>query len=294
MRPTVAEAGTIRAMARSATPRRAPARALAWVSSLLPHGWPDFLLQTAVFWSFYVAYEGSRGASDGARDEAFSWATRVLDLERVLGLDVELDVQRWALDAPDVVMSVANWTYFNCQFTISYGLMLWIYFRRNYAFYFSRNVLMLSSFIGLVGYNLLPTAPPRMFPELGFEDTLNQTAINHQSGIVAMFSNPYAAMPSLHTAYALTIGITAITVTRSPLVRLVWALYPGLVVFSIVSTANHWLLDAIAGAGVACCAFLIAFALTRGVLPRRDRDPVGPLVLLRSRRRHLPPAPSPA
>jgi membrane-associated phospholipid phosphatase len=259
------------------------------IDALLPRGWRDFWLQAAVFWAFYVCYEGSRGVSDGARDEAFRNADRVIDAERSLGIFRELDLQRWALDAPDLVMTTANWTYFNCQFTISYGFMLWAYFRRNHAWYFMRNVLIVAGFLGLIGYIAYPTAPPRMFPELGFEDTLNQTAVNHESGIIETFANPYAAMPSLHTAYALIIGTSGFLVARHLVTRLIWAAYPALVVFSIVTTANHWFLDAIAGAFVALFAALAGLALTRGVLPRRGREPAGPLVRERRRTLRTPP-----
>ena len=70
-----------------------------------------------------------------------------------------------------------------------------------------RNTLLLANMIGLVGFVLVPTAPPRMFPELGFVDTLAGFGINHDSAIVRADANPYAAMPSLHAADALIIGV---------------------------------------------------------------------------------------
>ena len=47
-----------------------------------------------------------------------------------------------------------------------------------------------------------------------------------------------------------------------------WALYPSLVVFSIIATANHFVLDAVAGATVA----VAAGAVTTIVLPRWSRS----------------------
>ena len=104
--------------------------------------------------------------------------------------------------------------------------MLWAYFRRNHAWYFMRNVLIVAGFIGLIGYIAFPTAPPRMFPELGFVDTLNGEAVSHQTGIVETFANPYAAMPSLHTAYALIIGTSGFLVCRHLLLKIMWAVLP--------------------------------------------------------------------
>ena len=242
-------------------------RAADRVGRLLPHGWRDFWLQFAIFWSFYVAYEGSRTLAEGDRYVAMRNALDVRRAQDLLGINWERAIQDWALNGPDVVMAVANWTYFNCQFTITYALLLFIYFRRNHAFYFVRNALLTTSFAGLVGYILLPTAPPRMMGGLGFVDTLQQTSVNHQSSIISFFSNPYAAMPSLHTAYAVIIGCAGVLVFAHPVIRALWIGYPALVIFSIVATANHWLLDATVGAFVALFALLFAFAANRGRIP---------------------------
>ncbi len=242
-------------------------RAADHVGGWLPHGWRDFWLQFAIFWSFYVAYEGSRTLAEGDRYVAMRNALDVRRAQDLLGINWERAIQDWAINGPGIVMAIANWTYFNCQFTITYALLLFVYFRRNHAFYFIRNALLTTSFAGLVGYILLPTAPPRMMGGLGFVDTLQQTAVNHESSVISFFSNPYAAMPSLHTAYAVIIGCAGVLVFAHPLVRALWIGYPALVIFSIVATANHWLLDAAVGAFVALFALLFAFAANRGRIP---------------------------
>ncbi len=261
----------------STSPRVGARRLRRRLADLLPHGPRDFWLQFAIFWTYNMAYELTRGLVDGSREEALATGRRIMEAQRDLGILWELDVQRWAYDAPDVVMDVANLTYFNCQFTISFSLLLWIYLRRNHAFYFVRNTIMFANFIGLAGYITFPTAPPRMYPELGFVDSLLDASVNHESWLIRTLANPYAAMPSLHTAYALILGTAAVLVTRRLLVRLIWACYPGLVLFSIVATANHFILDAVAGAFVALFATLLSLAVVRGVTPRRNRPPQGPL-----------------
>jgi membrane-associated phospholipid phosphatase len=253
-------------------------RAVDWIARFLPHGWRDFWLQFVVFWAFNLSYEGSRGLTDGAREDALANGLRVIEAERHLGMYFELDLQRWVINARDIFLDVANWTYFNCQFTISFGFLLWVYFRRNYAFYFARNVIIVADFIGLIGYVAIPTAPPRFYPQLGFVDTLAGEPVSHQTGIIAEFANPYAAMPSLHTAYALTVAVTGLLVCRSLFAKLIWTIYPVLVVYSIVATGNHFVLDAVAGAGVAGLALLGALAIARGRTPRLGRAPVGFLV----------------
>jgi membrane-associated phospholipid phosphatase len=248
------------------------------IETALPHGWRDFWLQFLVFWTFNLSYEATRGLSDGARAAAFKNGARVIDAEQRLGIYRELDLQHWVLQAPGVFEELANITYFNCQFTISFGFLLWVYFRRNHAFYFARNVIIVADFIGLIGYVAIPTAPPRFYPADGFIDTLHGSVVSHDSGIIAQFANDYAAMPSLHTAYALTIGTTGVLVCRSALAKMLWTIYPAVVVYSIIATGNHFVLDAIAGAGVAFFALLFSLAIARGVVPQLGREPVGFLV----------------
>ena len=86
--------------------------------------------------------------------------------------------------------------------------MLWVYLRRHEHFIRFRNTVLLANVIGLVGYVLEPTAPPRMFSTVGFKDTLDSiSGINHGSAFVQLAANPYAAMPSLHAADALIVGV---------------------------------------------------------------------------------------
>src|SRR4051812_3652021 len=228
---------------------------------MLPRGWGGFLKQLLIFAVFDVAYELSRGLADGKWPVARAHAYDVVHAEQGLGIYVERDVQDWALDAPHVVLDVANWTYFNCQFTISACFLIWAYVRRYESYFFLRNVVLAADFLALIGYIGFPTAPPRLLAGEGFVDTLNQTAVNHESPIVELFANPYAAVPSLHTAYAIAIGTAGVLLARHQLVKAIWALYPGLVVFSIVATANHFILDAVAGALTLSVAFGVALGL---------------------------------
>jgi membrane-associated phospholipid phosphatase len=261
-------------MARPSRPA-APAwrRALAPIERQLPHGWGDFLLQLAIFATFDIAYELTRSFATGERVTAFHNAYRVVNVERSLHVFHELEIQDWTMRAPGVVLDVANWTYFNCQFTITILFMLWVYSRRNDSFAFIRNVVLTADFIGIVGYIAFPTAPPRMLSRLGFVDTLEATTVNHHSSLISGLANPYAAMPSLHTAYAVLIGVSGVLLSRHLWAKALWSLYPALVVFSILATGNHFILDAVAGLGVLILAVALNLAW---VFARRRRTPGPP------------------
>jgi membrane-associated phospholipid phosphatase len=63
--------------------------------------------------------------------------------------------------------------------------------------------------------------------------------------------NPFAAMPSMHIAYATIIGVALVRHGGRRRLRAAGVLYPPFVVFVTVATGNHFLLDAAAGAVVA-------------------------------------------
>ena len=95
--------------------------------------------------------------------------------------------------------------------------------------------MLLANMIGLVGYAFVPTAPPWMFPRYGFVD-----GVNHSTGLVDAFANPYAAMPSLHAADALIVGIFLFRACRHWWSKALWALWPAWVWFCVLATANHF------------------------------------------------------
>ena len=109
-----------------------------------------------------------------------------------------------------------------------------------------------------------------MFPLQGFVD-----GVNHSSALLQTLGNPYAAMPSLHAADALIVGWFLVATSRTTWAKALWALWPVWVWFCVVATANHYLLDVLAGIGVA-----VAALLATGWLPRlfeRLRT-VGPVI----------------
>ena len=113
------------------------------------------------------------------------------------------------------MIDFANQIYLNAQFSIAIGFLLWLYLFRNESYYFVRNMFVVAMGLALVGYTLYPTAPPRMFPEYGFVDTINDFSdVNHDSSLAKIFINPYAAVPSMHCAFAMMIGGTGVMVCR--------------------------------------------------------------------------------
>lgn len=228
---------------------------LARLGRRLPRGWSDLGLQLGIWFGFGLVYQLARGLADRDALEAVQNGRHVIDVERGLNALVELDLQRLVLQAGGFLLDAVNWTYWIAQFVVLALALLWIYLFRFDSFHRVRNWVLATNLLALVGYALMPTAPPRMFPGDGFVDTLGQAAsLNHGSSLVELASNQYAAMPSVHAADALVIGLAMAMLVRSRLAAVLWTLWPLWVWFSVMGTANHFWLDVAAGVGVALLA----------------------------------------
>jgi len=233
------------------------------VGRWLPHGYGDAVKQLGLFVLAELSYEAVRGIADGARDQALVNGQNVISLEKSLHTFFEPNLQsifidhRWIID-------FANFMYMNSHFVVTTVFLVWLYVFRNHNFYFVRNMFMVAMALAIVGYALVPTMPPRLFPQDGFVDTITDYAqVNHDSALVKLFINPYAAIPSMHIAFSMMIAATGILVTRHRLSKILWAAYPLLVFWVVVVTANHFWIDGAAGLLVAVLAALAARSLAR-------------------------------
>jgi membrane-associated phospholipid phosphatase len=237
---------------------------------VLPRGWGDFWLQVAIWFGFYFTYLGVRSLADRNPATAFLNGLRVIDFEQRVTHHLFEQTAQQVADSSHVLLTAAAWTYWNSEFTAIGLTLLWVYLRRHEHFTRFRNTILLANVIGLVGYVLMPTAPPWMFPREGFV-----AGVNHSSGLLASLANPYAAMPSLHAADALIVGVFLAITCRRRWPKLLWALWPAWVWFCVMATANHFLVDVIAGIGVALLSLALVSWAPR--LLGRSRDEVEPI-----------------
>jgi hypothetical protein len=226
------------------------ARARLLQARLLPGGWLDVLRQVSLFAAAYFAYRLARGLVAGDANVAFQHARDLISVERTLHVFVEPSVQAWA-SGSHLLIGVSSWLYVNAQTTVTLGALVYLYLCHNRSFYFVRNMFMIAMAIALVGYIVFPTAPPRFMPEWGFIDSVSDVTgihVSHASTTANALFNPYAAVPSMHVAFALMVGWPLARLVKPPALRVVWFLYPFLMAFVIVATANHFITDAFLGA----------------------------------------------
>jgi membrane-associated phospholipid phosphatase len=242
-------------------------RAFAAAGSRLPQGWGDLGRQIGLLLIVDLAYETVRGLADGQRATAFAHGQQVIDAERATGTFFEPSMQAFFLPA-NWLMDFANQVYMNSQFAVVLGFFFWLYFFRNESFYFVRNMFTVSMGLALVGYALFPTAPPRLYPEYGFVDTINDFSnVNHDSALAKLFINPYAAVPSMHCAFALMVGVTGARLVDNRLIKAFWAAWPLLVAWVVIVTGNHYWIDIVLGWAVAVTAALVASRLLARARP---------------------------
>ena len=247
-------------------------RVLAFIEArLLPRGWIDLLRQILLFVGALLLYNLVRGIVAGDNPyKPFGDAMRIINLERTLHIFVEPSVQAWAQNK-HVLMEAADWTYLNGHFVVTLGVLAFIYARRNQSFYFVRNMFMIAMALALIGYWLYPTAPPRLMPEWGFTDAISNFVTGGTGSIdfgpTKAFMNFYAAVPSMHVCFAVMIGGSMVRLVSWRPGKIAWALYPLLVTFVVVATANHYLIDVFLGALTAGMSALLAQRLLARARP---------------------------
>ena len=211
----------------------------------------------------YAIYELSRGRLAGDPPTAIRHATDIATLERSIHLFIERDLQRAAHSIPGL-LGLFGGLYLTLHLTVTGGYLLWLYRHRPRAYARVRTTLLVATLISLVIFALYPTAPPRI-AGIGISDTVSGAHFNLNRGLVSSVYNPFAAMPSMHFGYALIVGASLAYEAGPRIVRFAGSFYPALVLLIILTTGNHFLFDAIAGAVVVGVAALTARALTPAV-----------------------------
>jgi PAP2 superfamily len=235
---------------------------------------PGASRELALLAVLYIGYSAARLLADADVGTAMANAHRLLDLETALHIDVE----RWAntrLTSVPVLALFGSYWYSALHYLVTPAVLVWVC-RTHVAHYRrARNTLVVGSAIGLAGFTLLPMAPPRMLR--GYVDTLATTATNGWWGSDASaprglggLTNELAAMPSLHVGWALWCTWAVFLCTRTTWVRLAAVAYSAGTVLVVIATANHYVLDAVAGAAV--IALAMALVRPRGAAPAPGQD----------------------
>jgi hypothetical protein len=229
----------------------------------------------AVIVTGIVVYFGVRGLTAGSPEVARNHAGDVLALEKTLGLDVEAGVQALLVDI-DVLTALANWVYIWGHWPVIVGTFVWLALHDRTVFLRLRNAMIASGTLGLCVYTTYPVAPPRLAGR-GFVDTITEQSNSYRVLQPPAFVNQYAAMPSLHVGWDLCVGLALVAATSTLTMRTIGRLMPVVMAAATVLTANHYVLDVLAGAAFGLAGWAIALQVEKCRLRRQQRAAGGDL-----------------
>ncbi|WP_405742193.1 phosphatase PAP2 family protein [Streptomyces sp. NBC_01525] len=243
-----------------------------------PRWWTELPLLTAV----YAAYSAGRLLARGDVTAATGHGTALLRVERILHLTPEPALNRLFTGVP-VVGVPAAYAYAALHYVVTPAVLVWLWRRRPAHYRVARSRLLTATLIGLIGFTLFPTAPPRLLDAgQGFVDGMAHYAGYGWWGAEASaprglggLTNQYAAMPSLHVGWALWCGAAVWRLASSRMARALAVAYPPAIALVVMGTANHYLLDVLAGVAVMGLGAWLTGPLLRLVdtLRARGTDP---------------------
>ncbi|MBM7516130.1 phosphatase PAP2 family protein [Nocardioides nitrophenolicus] len=260
-------------MAATATVTTSPAPARARLT-----GWRALLVEMGVLIALFAAYNLIRAGWGDDPVAAIARARAIAGLEGGLFDAVELRLNGWLLGVPALAVA-ACYFYALMHYAMTPAVLLMSRRRGGRQYWRGYWALVAASAIALVGYALLPTAPPRLMPELGTIDVMAQFADYGWWGSAASAprglgdaTNQYAAMPSLHFGWSLWCAVQLWGFGRTRW-RIVAVAYPGLQVLVVLATANHFVLDVLAGGACVVAGYLVVELVIRAVESRRVSPP---------------------
>jgi len=202
--------------------------------------------EIALIFGLLTFYERSRSLASGHIEQAERNANHLWSIERSMHLLNEVHVQQFLLQSTTLVL-LSNRYYVTVHFPITAIFLSWLFLRHRSSYRKVRNTLVLLTTFGLLFTVFVPLAPPRLFTGDTLIDTMQvfgPSAYNPDS--TTGVANQYAAMPSLHVAWAVLIAITVIRVSKRRIRWLALA-HPVITIFVVVATGNHYWLDGIVG-----------------------------------------------
>ena len=155
------------------------------------------------------------------------------------------------------LIAVLNVAYVTLNVGLTVGWLIRLFRARHPDFHGLRRAAVLTTLGAQPVFLFFPVAPPRTLDE--FVDTIEEVSgIDLDRGLVAQLYDPIAAMPSIHVAYAVVTAAGIAATSENALARTLAPAYPPVVAAVVFATANHYVLDAVAGGALALASLRVA------------------------------------
>jgi hypothetical protein len=240
----------------------------------------SFARETAVVLGLYALWQFAGTLAVLKVDGAIARARWIAHLEHELHIPSELWVQHHVMDS-SLLTQALNVFYATVHFPAMIAFLIWMFIRHRDRYPQVRNTVVLVTGTALA-IQLIPVAPPRLTPGLGFVDT---GALYHQS-VYAKVGTPgpdqLSAMPSVHVGWALLVALGVLLFSTSKWRWFIIA-HPVITILAVVATGNHWWFDGIVawwliGMAIVVERVLHAVAGTAGTRVRAPAEHVPPEV----------------
>lgn len=190
--------------------------------------------------ALYTSARAIGGLSDAADN-----AAALASIEAALGIDVGPQRQRWLLQRAPLLVRTADVFYALAYWPVVIGVAAGLWWRRRASFRWLRDVVALSGLVGIVTQSMFPVTPPRLLA--GHVDTLASREVLGSLAHPPFVLNEHAAFPSFHVAW-FAAALLALRHGRARRWRHPVVVAPAaLMSIAVVVTANHFVLDVLAG-----------------------------------------------
>jgi hypothetical protein len=209
---------------------------------------------------------------DGAEDRG-RW---IYHFQKAVHLPSELRMEQWVSQHQWLAkLTVDYYAVVHVPALLAFLVWLWVRHRDEYPRW--RNALAITTAFCLF-IRFIRVAPPRLMPELGFWDLPAELGRDIYGPAGTGASDQFAAMPSIHIAWACIVGFGVWSVTKSRW-RITGPLHIVLTFWAVMATANHWWLDGLVAMALVGLALAVDSAVRRLVSRRRrlEPEPVAPV-----------------
>lgn len=227
---------------------------------------PRWWLEVILLGALYAVYSLIRNSVGDVTDAAYRNAHEILRVEDAWHFALERPLNEF-VRTTDWLANIVAVQYATLHFIVTPAVLIWLLFWRKQYYRKVSGVLVLCTGLALFGFYFMPTAPPRLLGGQGFVDVMAQTASWGwwpESGAPGSdaISNQFAAMPSLHCAWATWCGLVLFFLAKWKWLRIVGLIYPFTTYFVVMGSGNHFILDVIAGVGLLALAAAIVYGPT--------------------------------
>ena len=203
-----------------------------------------------------LVYFGVRGQTEGSAAAAYGNGRTIEGIEERLGVAWEHTIQG-AIIGHQALVTAANWIYVYGHWPVIGITAVLLYALRRERYVLLRNAMFVSGLAGFAFFASFPVAPPRL-ADPAIVDTVTRYSEGYRTLQPPDLTNQFAAMPSLHAGWNVLLGIVLFGTTTILVVRAFAVLMPAAMVFAVVATANHYVLDVVVGVALVLGGLVVA------------------------------------